>query len=143
MSTESTERLTKKISELNTLENISDHDVFIVSYQSVTREGETVDNNYISKKIPFEKIYNSIEKKLPYIKTVNDTSPDNDGNVNIDHVYSSDRSDITKKLEEKRTISLTGDITGSTEFDGTRNVTINTTVKDNSHNHSIDNINNL
>jgi hypothetical protein len=48
MSTESTERLTKKISELTEAENISNNDVFIVSSKS-----EITDNGYVSKKMPF------------------------------------------------------------------------------------------
>ena len=40
------------------------------------------------------------------------------------------------KLTTARTISLTGDVTGSVSFDGSANVSITTTVKDDSHNHS-------
>ena len=40
------------------------------------------------------------------------------------------------KLKTARTISLTGDVTGSTTFDGSGNVSITATVADNSHNHS-------
>lgn len=47
------------------------------------------------------------------------------------------------KLATARTISLTGDITGSTTFDGSKNISITATVKDDSHNHTIANIDNL
>lgn len=47
------------------------------------------------------------------------------------------------KLVTARTISLTGDVTGSVSFDGTKNVAITSTVADDSHNHSISTINNL
>ena len=47
------------------------------------------------------------------------------------------------KLSTARTISLGGDVTGSTTFDGSGNVTITATVKDDSHNHTIANIDNL
>jgi hypothetical protein len=40
------------------------------------------------------------------------------------------------KLATSRTISLTGDVTGSASFDGTANASITATVADNSHNHS-------
>ena len=44
------------------------------------------------------------------------------------------------KLKTARTISLTGDVTGSTSFDGSANVTITATVADDSHNHIIENV---
>lgn len=47
------------------------------------------------------------------------------------------------KLATARTISLTGDVTGSTSFDGSGNVSITATVKDDSHNHVISNVDGL
>ena len=47
------------------------------------------------------------------------------------------------KLATARTISLSGDASGSTTFDGSKNVTLSVTVKDDSHNHTIANIDNL
>ena len=47
------------------------------------------------------------------------------------------------KLATARTISLAGDVTGSTSFDGSGNVSITTTVADDSHNHTIANVDNL
>ena len=44
------------------------------------------------------------------------------------------------QLRTARTISLTGDVTGSVSFNGTSNVSINTTVANNSHNHTFANI---
>lgn len=41
------------------------------------------------------------------------------------------------KLETARTISLTGDVTGSTTFDGSGNASITATVADDSHNHTV------
>lgn len=55
-------------------------------------------------------------------------------------------SDATKnvlsatKLTTSRTISLSGDATGSTSFDGSANTSITVTVADNSHNHTLSNI---
>lgn len=47
------------------------------------------------------------------------------------------------KLTTARTISLGGDLSGSTSFDGSANVTINATVKDDSHAHTIANVDGL
>lgn len=47
------------------------------------------------------------------------------------------------KLATARTISLTGDVTGSTSFDGSGNVSLTTVVADDSHNHTIDNVDSL
>lgn len=47
------------------------------------------------------------------------------------------------KLDTARTISLTGDVTGSTSFDGSGNVSITATVADDSHNHIIANVDGL
>ena len=47
------------------------------------------------------------------------------------------------KLATARTISLTGDVTGSASFDGSANASITATVADGSHNHTIANIDNL
>lgn len=47
------------------------------------------------------------------------------------------------KLTTARTISLSGDVTGSTTFDGSANATITATVADNSHNHTIANVTGL
>ena len=40
------------------------------------------------------------------------------------------------KLQTARTISLSGDVSGSASFDGTSNITISTTVANDSHSHS-------
>lgn len=44
------------------------------------------------------------------------------------------------KLATARTISLTSDVTGSANFDGSGNISIAATVADNSHNHTLANI---
>lgn len=49
----------------------------------------------------------------------------------------------SSKLQTARTITLSGDVTGSTSFDGSKNVTITATVKDDSHNHTIANVDSL
>lgn len=47
------------------------------------------------------------------------------------------------KLATARTVTLTGDVSGSASFDGSANITITTTVADNSHAHAITDITNL
>lgn len=47
------------------------------------------------------------------------------------------------KLQTPRIISLAGDVTGSTSFDGSGNASITATVSDDSHNHVIANIDGL
>ncbi|MBP3420219.1 MAG: hypothetical protein J6K74_06505 [Marinifilaceae bacterium] len=44
------------------------------------------------------------------------------------------------KLATEKTISLTGDVTGSASFDGSTNISITATVADSSHNHNASNI---
>ena len=46
-------------------------------------------------------------------------------------------------LQTARTISLTGDVSGSVSFNGGSNVSITTTIADDSHNHTISNIDGL
>ena len=55
----------------------------------------------------------------------------------------SGNSATATKLSSAKTISLTGDVTGSTSFDGSGNVSITTTVADDSHNHIISNVDGL
>ena len=47
------------------------------------------------------------------------------------------------KLATTRNISLSGDLSGSANFDGSSNITINAVVQDDSHNHTISNVDNL
>ena len=49
----------------------------------------------------------------------------------------SGNSSTTTKLSSPKTIALAGDVSGSTSFDGSSNVTITASVGDNSHNHSL------
>lgn len=84
------------------------------------------------------------------IETSNDTPAPNDGNgfsgssINYsraDHVHPAQTSvtgnaGTATKLQTARTISLTGDVTGSASFDGSQNESITTTVGNDSHTHS-------
>ena len=65
-----------------------------------------------------------------------------------DHVHPvqtsiSGNAGTTTKLATARTIALSGDVSGSTTFDGSADVTITTTIADDSHNHTISNIDDL
>ena len=65
-----------------------------------------------------------------------------------DHVHPSQTSvsgnaGTATKLATSRTISLTGDVTGSGSFDGSANLSITATVVDDSHNHIISNVDGL
>ncbi len=46
-------------------------------------------------------------------------------------------------LATARTIALSGDVSGSTNFDGSSNITITTVIADDSHNHTIANVDGL
>ena len=52
-------------------------------------------------------------------------------------------ADTASALETARTISLTGDVSGSASFDGSANVSITATIADDSHNHVISDIDGL
>lgn len=52
-------------------------------------------------------------------------------------------AEAANKLAIARAIELSGDVTGSTNFDGSANVTITATVADDSHNHVISNVDGL
>lgn len=58
------------------------------------------------------------------------------GSEYIDISASAGTADEAIKLATARTITLSGDVSGSTSFDGSQNVTIVATVADNSHNHN-------
>ena len=52
-------------------------------------------------------------------------------------------ADTATALETARSIALSGDVSGSANFDGSANVTITATVADDSHNHVISNVDGL
>jgi len=70
---------------------------------------------------------------------INDTTPsyklDVNGTVRATSGFVGNAS-TASALATARTISLTGDVTGSTTFNGSANVSISATVGDNSHNHT-------
>lgn len=62
---------------------------------------------------------------------------------NIDKVNSAKVSDTSIKLSNARIISLSGDVSGNTTFDGSSNKDISVEVSNNSHTHTVANITNL
>ena len=78
-----------------------------------------------------------------------DASNINAGTIDDDRLPDTITSDITgnaataSKLYNAMNIALTGDVTGDVNFDGSANVSITTTVADDSHNHIISNVDGL
>ena len=78
-----------------------------------------------------------------------DASNINAGTIGDAYLPATISSDITGNaatattLATARTIQLSGDVTGSTTFDGSANATITATVADDSHNHVTSNIDNF
>ena len=68
-----------------------------------------------------------------YIDIENGTNTASDPRYRI--LLNAGKADKADKLTTARKISLTGDVTGEVNFDGSTNVSIATTVGDNSHNH--------
>ena len=66
-----------------------------------------------------------------------------DGTSNILVNPDGGTADTANKLAIARTIELSGDVTGSANFDGSANVTITAAVADDSHNHIISNVDGL
>lgn len=80
-------------------------------------------------------------------KTVN-TALNGKANTNHTHNYAGSSTPgggaiSSEKLSTARTISLTGNVSGSVSFDGSKNVSMTTTVADDSHNHIISNVDGL
>ena len=66
------------------------------------------------------------------------------GLSNVDNTSDAEKSVLSAtKLTTARTISLTGDATGSVSFDGSANASMAVTVQDNSHAHTIANVTGL
>jgi len=74
---------------------------------------------------------------------------DGTANINLPGVNTSGNQDTSGNaatataLETARTITLGGDVSGSASFDGSANVTITATIADDSHNHTIANVDGL
>jgi len=65
------------------------------------------------------------------------------GSIYVEISANASTADAAIKLATARTISLSGDVTGSVSFDGSSNVTITAVIVDDSHNHIISNIDGL
>ncbi len=62
------------------------------------------------------------------------------GNIPTWNQDTTGNAGTSTKLATARTIALSGDVSGSTSFDGSGNVSITTTVADDSHNHTFANL---
>jgi hypothetical protein len=91
----------------------------------------------------------STATKLATARTIGGVSFDGSANINLPGVNAAGNQDTSGNaatataLATARTIGLSGDVSGSTTFDGTGNVTITATVADDSHNHTIANVDGL
>jgi hypothetical protein len=63
--------------------------------------------------------------------------------TNGNRIFADNYHPNADKWTTARTLSLTGDVTGSTSFDGSGNASITATVADDSHNHTIANVDGL
>ena len=69
-----------------------------------------------------------------------------DGNLTVDGTFTATggvTATSAATLSTARTISLGGDVTGSASFDGSADITITATIADDSHNHTIANVDGL
>lgn len=103
--------------------------------------------NIFVKKTDVDSTLSSTSTNPIQNKTVN-TALSGKANTNHTHNYAGSSTPgggaiSSEKLSTARTISLTGDVTGSVSFDGSKNVSMTTTVADDSHNHVISNIDGL
>ena len=89
----------------------------------------------------FVKAYNILNRcssattlKLKTSRTIGGVSFDGSANINLPGVNTTGNQDTTgnaataSKLQTSRSISLSGDVTGSASFDGSGNITIATTA---------------
>lgn len=71
-------------------------------------------------------------------------TPANIGLGNVNNTADSAKNVLSaSKLTTPRTISLAGDVSGSVSFDGSGNVSMTTAIADDSHNHTIANVDGL
>ena len=86
---------------------------------------------------------------LESARTIGGVSFDGTSNIDLAGVNTAGNQDTTGNaatataLESARTIQVSGDVTGSASFDGTSDITITTTVQDDSHAHVISNVDGL
>ena len=86
---------------------------------------------------------------LATARTIGGVSFDGTGNITLPGVNSAGNQSTSglaataTALATSRTIALSGDVSGSGGFDGTGNLTITTVIADDSHNHTIANVDSL
>ena len=110
----------------------------------INGEGE-----YLGQGLTFDMLDKNSSQTVLGIKTFTNGIVSNvignvDGNVNGNVTGSLiGNSSSATKLQTARNIALSGDVTGTISFDGTSDVSIVSTILDDSHNHIISNIDNL
>ena len=86
---------------------------------------------------------------LANARTIGGVSFDGSADINLPGVNTAGNQNTSgnaataTQLANSRTIQLTGDVTGSASFNGTANATITAVVQDDSHNHTIANVDGL
>lgn len=115
-----------------------------------TANADTTGNNYPSGEAGSLIVQKSAGNATQLYQTYSSSSPKmffranyTTGYGSWQRVFADDYHPNADKLTTARTISLTGDVSGSTSFDGSANVSITATVADDSHNHIYDNIDGL
>jgi hypothetical protein len=115
-----------------------------------TANADTTGNNYPSGEAGSLIVQKSAGNATQFYQTYNSGSPKlffrsnyNTGYGAWRRVFADDYHPNADTLTTARTISLTGDVSGSTSFNGSANVSITATVADDSHNHIYDNIDGL
>ena len=115
---------------------------------NIDKDG-VISNTYVSGE--WGKITGTLANQTDLQNALNAKANTTDIPVNVseltnDSGYITASSDITgnaataTKLANKRTIALTGDVTGSGTFDGSANLSMSTTVIGNLHNHGVNQI---
>ena len=96
------------------------------------REGQAEPDQFLdSNDLERERGITILSKNVSISASVADNS-----HIHSNYLTTTGTAAAATKLATARTISLTGDVTGSTSFNGTANVSIASTVANDSHSHS-------
>ena len=154
---------THTISSVTGLQTALDGKQGVLGFTPENVSNKGVANGYAgldtSGKVPASQLPSFVDDVVEYASSANFPSTGETGKIYIAidsgktyrwsgsayiHINSSVGSaDTATKLATPRTIALSGDVTGSGTFDGSSNMTITATVSDDSHNHTISNVDGL
>lgn len=109
----------------------TDFDALTVSWGDVQNKPTTIAGYNITDTYTKTEIDTNISSSIPTFGTL------------VGKPTTVDGYGITDAVQEGDSITLTGDVTGTAIFDSDGNISLNTTVSDDSHNHIIDNIDGL